>query len=514
MRVICVFFLSCKTCTAAVSASSERLHLQIQVWPPLGQGSLVAMSGMCHNNQKKFRCLMLINAVVTAVSLVLLLWIYRPDRTLLIWADPPTSQPQPQIRMPPTVSPHCGRGRIVPLNQKVQVDRTKTLLISAYQEHRMDTREVRIIAVVQRSEKATYRCFLCCQHQLHVSDAVTSVHADHFNFAYGTADIMCPIPPHCLSPSHVAVTSAAGSATGRPGRKFLMVKNRAAKSHTFPFHFTVCLSTMFEFTNVLQLVQSLEMLQLLGVNRVVVYETSSSAQTQRILDYYTHKGLLEVIPWSLTRFLNVSRGWVPKDDAGDLHYFGQVPALNDCLYRYMYRTQYLALHDVDELILPQSVSSWLELLPLLERIYGVDRCYMFENNVFPTTVHRPPPASVVVPPQSRCCPSWKLVPGVNILSHLYHEPVVSDTHYWNFKIIVNPRAVFSPTVHGLLSSQNGCSWVDRNIARMYHTRAPVQTELSPENLIYDGRLLSYSVQFTSTVNTVLTECGLLPDDSI
>jgi len=41
---------------------------------------------------------------------------------------------------------------------------------------------------------------------------------------------------------------------------------------------------------VLQLVQSLEMLQLLGVNRVVIYKTSCSPETQRVLDYYTNKG--------------------------------------------------------------------------------------------------------------------------------------------------------------------------------------------------------------------------------
>lgn len=51
-------------------------------------------------------------------------------------------------------------------------------------------------------------------------------------------------------------------------------------------HFRTYMPLVF----VLQLVQNLETLQLLGVNRVVVYKTSSSPETQRILDYYTHKG--------------------------------------------------------------------------------------------------------------------------------------------------------------------------------------------------------------------------------
>uniref|UniRef100_A0A4W6D3N5 Glycosyltransferase family 92 protein n=1 Tax=Lates calcarifer TaxID=8187 RepID=A0A4W6D3N5_LATCA len=359
-------------------------------------------------------------------------------------------------------------------------------------------------------------CLLCCQDQLHISDGVSSVHTDHFDFPYGTADIMSTIKTcDCLNISVVLFCGLLNQ-----NKEFVEVKNQKVKSDSFPYNFTVCLSTMFDFTNVLQLVQSLEMLQLLGVNRVVVYKTSCSPETQRILDYYTHKGLVEVIPWSLSKFINVSRGWLPSHGPGDIHYLGQIPALNDCLYRYMYQSKYMALHDIDELILPQScimvqykyfIYCWLELLPQLEKKYGADQCYMFENNVFPITVTLPPPTSQTLPLQNH---HWQNVSGVNILAHLYHEPIIPETHYSNFKIIVNPRAVYRATVHGLLKSVKGCAWVDRNIARMYHTRDPRQPKLTPNQLIYDGRLLSYSTHLIPAVNTVLRENGLLPEDSI
>ena len=38
------------------------------------------------------------------------------------------------------------------------------------------------------------------------------------------------------------------------------------------------------------MVQSLEMMRLLGVDRVVIYKSSCSPETQRVLDYYTKKG--------------------------------------------------------------------------------------------------------------------------------------------------------------------------------------------------------------------------------
>lgn len=105
-----------------------------------------------------------------------------------------------------------------------------------------------------------------------------------------------------------------------------------------------------------------------------------------------------------------------------------------------------------------SVTSWTELLPMLEKKFGPDKGYMFVNNVFPTTVTNP------------TTHVWQNVTGVNILAYLYREPFLKKTKYMNFKVIVNPRAVFSTSIHGLLKSKHGQSWIDRNIAQMYHTR--------------------------------------------
>ena len=69
-------------------------------------------------------------------------------------------------------------------------------------------------------------------------------------------------------------------------------------------------------------------------------------------------GFLEVIAWPLAGRLNVSRSWRPDLGAGQLHYYGQLAALSDCVYHNMYRCRYLGLHDMDELILPQAVDRW------------------------------------------------------------------------------------------------------------------------------------------------------------
>ncbi|XP_029923324.1 uncharacterized protein LOC115370441 [Myripristis murdjan] len=316
--------------------------------------------GWHHKAIRSLRRLVYVSPVITILCLVLL---YSSDSATKIWSRTSQAgvqgQPKKSACGPVRQDPH---GEKAPL---VLVNGTHTLLVSAYLEHRTGKREVRVIAVVLRSERVAYRCHLCCEGHnistpLHISEGHASIHWDHFGFRYGTADIMCPIPPACETPSHVTVTSAVAAASeGKDPPLFLEVLNQEERKDSFPHNFTLCMSTMFDFTNLLQLVQSMEMLQLLGVSRVVIYKTSCDADTQRLLDYYTDKGFIEVIPWSMSNHLKVSKSWKPEIAPGDLHYYGQLPALNDCVYRYMYQSRYVAMHDVDELILPQSVDSCL-----------------------------------------------------------------------------------------------------------------------------------------------------------
>ncbi|CAL8363806.1 unnamed protein product [Merluccius merluccius] len=429
------------------------------------------------------------------VFLIVTTMVYTVQRQL---PDRPALTPPP-YRHPPYLCPQADPGtEKVPL---VDVNGKHTLLISAYLDRRKTIREVRIIAVALRSEQAAYRCHLCCQGQRHNTTGNAYVHKDHFGFDYGTMDIFCLLPAECPDPSHVAV-----SVVGAPAEKelrYLEVQNREPISDDFPHDFTICISTMFDFSNVLQLIQSMEMLRLLGVTKVVVYKTSCNAHTQKVLDYYESTGFMDVIAWPLSSRLNVSRGWQPADSPGQLHYFGQIAALNDCMYRYMYLSRYIGLHDIDEIIIPQKVDSWKDLMPLLEQAHGVDRGYMFENFVFPTSISWAPPTQA-----SHLGKGWPQVEGVNILHHLYYEPLDTQSFH-NFKILVNPRAVRITSVHGLLDSAHGCEQVPNNVARMYHTRDPITTGLKPEELTFDGHLLDYRDRLVPAVNAVLEKSELL-----
>uniref|UniRef100_A0A8C4ZXF2 Uncharacterized LOC115561548 n=1 Tax=Gadus morhua TaxID=8049 RepID=A0A8C4ZXF2_GADMO len=173
---------------------------------------------------------------------------------------PPGQSPPGPGQSPPgppqasrCLQPDTGREK-APL---VAVSGTNTLLISAYLDLRARP-EVRIIGVALRKEHAAYRCLLCCQGQPYMAAGAADVHSDHFGFDYGTADVFCPLPAGCPDPSHVAVSAVAAptetlSQKEEEEPRFLLVKNRKPISKDFPHQFTVCLSTMFDFTNVLQL---------------------------------------------------------------------------------------------------------------------------------------------------------------------------------------------------------------------------------------------------------------------
>ncbi|KAA0714780.1 hypothetical protein E1301_Tti006380 [Triplophysa tibetana] len=375
----------------------------------------------------------------------------------------------------------------------IKVNRHKTYVIGSYVEHRV-TKEIKSIAIMQRYEPVTYYCVMCCDGgNISSTQAEYSIHSDHFNFDYGTADIMCKFSNACSAPTHVAITAnnLAESITS-----FQTIENQVIPKY-FRFNFTVCISVMFDYNKVLDLIEAMEMFKLLGVQKVAIYKTSCDSATQKVLDYYVKSGFLEVIPWTVEKHIKVSMGWQKGISPGELHYHGQIPALNDCVFRYMYQSRYVALQDIDELILPLHVRTWTELLLELEKQHGDDVGFEFENNVFPFTAETENKYEQ---------DAWKNVPGTNILKYVNRIPNDPD-RFNNIKVIVNPRLVLKATVHGLLETVNGRNTVRvRNeIARMYHLKHfeyPGDT-----HLIRDQRLWGYADDLIPAVSKVLEDCG-------
>ncbi|KAA8582005.1 hypothetical protein FQN60_008745 [Etheostoma spectabile] len=168
----------------------------------------------------------------------------------------------------------------------------------------------------------------------------------------------------------------------------------------------------------------------MGVDRVVIYNTSCGPDLDRLLQSYSREGFVEMVPWPIDQHLNPSRGWLFSESGGDVHYFGQLTTLNECIYRSMDRSRYVLLNDIDEIIMPYQHNNLMmvqqtsihEVLKMYGEKFKVppDICRIIHS---PISMPRPP------------------------------EQVHLDTRLWDFTYELLPRVTTVLRRAGLLGSQ-------------------------------------------------------------
>ncbi|OCT65262.1 uncharacterized protein LOC108700640 [Xenopus laevis] len=373
---------------------------------------------------------------------------------------------------------------------------TKAYIIAPYYDNREKT-IIRILGIVHHRDVKELYCYFCCTSDniLYTVRAEINIHSDRFGFPYGLADIICSEPPDC-TPTHVSVHQSPSEEPD--SLTTFKIRNRVRGRLTA--NFTVCFSAMFgNYSNVLQFIQTIEMYKILGAQKVTVYLNNCSRQMEEVLQYYSKEGTVEVIPWQIQRYLKVSHNWqYPKDDT-EIGYYGQISALNDCIYRNMYSSKFVVLNDQDEIILPFKHWTWGSMMETLQQEKPNDGIFLFENHIFPQTVlsngHFPNISS------------WNWVPGFNILQVIHREP--DRFLYYNArKMIVDPRAVIQTSVHSTLKQYKYSNYVPLETALVYHCRGPLQPSLPRASLIEDKTIWKYNDSLIRNVNKMLKKFKL------
>ncbi|KAF3701033.1 Beta-1,4-galactosyltransferase galt-1 [Channa argus] len=378
---------------------------------------------------------------------------------------------------------------------------TDHFLVSAYTDQRVNGFSIRIIGIFKRDAIQTLHCVFCCEGHLSTTTPTTILpHSDHFGFPFDTTDVMCQVPSNCDA-THVTLLTQPDGVKAL-NHSWLPIRNKNMKvENKIHFNFTVCISTLFDkYNNVLQFAQTLEIYRLLGVNRVVVYNTSSGPDLDRLLRSYNHGGFLEVVPWPIDQYLRPSSGWLFSQYGGDLHYFGQLTTLNECIYRSMDRSRYVLLNDIDEIIMPYQHNNLMSLMDMLQQQHPNAGVFLIESHVFPKKPFEQSKKSPL--------PYWKGVPGYNILERIYREE--PDRKLFHpYKMIVQPRFVEQTSVHDVLKMSGEKVKVPPEVCHIIHcpTRAPIQGEL--EQLYVDTRLWDFKDNLIPRVNEMLTRGGLL-----
>ncbi|XP_052419817.1 glycosyltransferase family 92 protein [Carassius gibelio] len=370
-------------------------------------------------------------------------------------------------------------------------------MVSAFIDHRLDG-VIRVISIINRNRLQPLYCVYCNAEQVcKTVHTEVQIHSDHFGFPYGASDVICKGKP-MTDATHVLITVKKDSADLKI--EYLPIKNKALQE-TFKFNFTVCISNLFgDYNNVLQFAQTMEMYKLLGVQHVVIYNTSSGPDMEKLLKHYETEGILEIVPWPIDQFLNPSSGWNIKLHKGDIQYYGQLVTLNECIYRHMYQSKYVLLNDIDEIIMPYKHATLQSLMEDLQSAHPSIGVFLIENHIFPKTQFEESGKFKRA--------EWNNIPGVNIMEHIYREP--SRKNIYNpTKMIVNPRKVQQTSVHSPLKHFRGSVLVPFNVCRIVHVRVPLQGSLTKEQLVVDKRVWDFEQELIHNIDHTLKLSGFL-----
>ncbi|XP_063047449.1 uncharacterized protein LOC134441192 [Engraulis encrasicolus] len=398
-----------------------------------------------------------------------------------------------------------------------RISNSSHLMVSAFKDHRR-AGVIRVISIVKRDELQKLYCLLChtktntsatspgpghgAAPQCELSEAKVEIHTDHYHFPYGTSDIFCNSTPSSMEATHVAITADPNTVQSS---EYLLIKNKKI-AEPFQYDFTVCISNLFgDYNNALQFLQTMEVYKLMGIQRVVIYNTSSGPDVEKVLKYYKKEGMLEVVPWPIDKFLNPSRGWQPDKDPGDLHYYGQTTTLNECIYRYMYQSRYLLLNDIDEIIMPyntRKIPNLVDFVDDLQKKYPKAGVFRFENRVYPRTVCQCDDGG-----RFRLL-EWESVPGANILQHIYNQPY-NGKEYKEYKMIIDPRRVEQTSVHQALETFGAQILVPFDICHVIHITFRKKHVRYQKELYEDRKLWEFETNLIPIFNHALHKSGLL-----
>lgn len=194
----------------------------------------------------------------------------------------------------------------------------------------------------------------------------------HFR-KYAAAEFQCSLPNGAV-PRHVSVVSQ----TCAFSLNLINIRNINNKLN-YDRNFTVCVAPLnFRYNQVYELVGWMELNIILGANKFVFYNYSSSNNVANVLEWYSKRGLAEIIQWQLPVGVDT---FPQTNQPVEIHYFGQVAALNDCLMRNTHTSAFIVALDLDEYIIPHSTNSmsWNDILNEIEGQYDtfIFRCTFF-----------------------------------------------------------------------------------------------------------------------------------------
>uniref|UniRef100_A0A1B6FCX5 Glycosyltransferase family 92 protein n=1 Tax=Cuerna arida TaxID=1464854 RepID=A0A1B6FCX5_9HEMI len=173
--------------------------------------------------------------------------------------------------------------------------------------------------------------------------------------------IACQIPQpyHKLVPSSVSVVEKVCDIASNNLR---IIYNKPEKKKGF----AVCvkgLDFLYDDLSV-RLIEWIELLGILGAEKVFFYELQVHPNISKVLRHYNDIGKVEVVPLTLPGGQPNIPGFQHLYLTKKVNHKRQNELIpyNDCLYKNLYTYEYIALLDIDEVIMPVKEMSWRALM--------------------------------------------------------------------------------------------------------------------------------------------------------
>ena len=241
--------------------------------------------------------------------------------------------------------------------------------------------------------------------------------------------------------------------------------------------FSLCIPPLTGNIKENKLVEFIELSRILGSEHITFYNMRAPQNIQKVLQYYQMKDIATLIPWPLPQIY----------DGANLWYHGQMIAIQDCLYRNMVFTDFVAFNDLDEHIIPRVHRTWHELINAIDesnKYIG----YVFESAFFD-------------PLRNQESYSWiKDFEYLTVARDMMRTKMINK--YRN-KCVVKPREVFEKGIHHVskpIRATFKTYKVKIEAALLHHYRVCADTHLQDCNsFVEDRRAWKYTSELHERV---------------
>ena len=226
-----------------------------------------------------------------------------------------------------------------------------SFVYSAYFDERYSKRFVRIMAIlslIKQKRKLNVYCHFNVSDKRVTREATFYELCENHGKTYGGFVLSCEVPTEITNLCSITVSmeikpTSSQYSVPQTTPQTLQVSRLSLDppKGNKQFNFTICVPPLFGNIATEKFVEFIELNRILGFQHFIIYTARIESQDiLKVLDYYRLRNVITTIDFTLPSVIQKSKIW----------YNGQLSAHNDCLYRAMPITNFVAFMDIDEFI--------------------------------------------------------------------------------------------------------------------------------------------------------------------